>query len=174
MPQPLSAGILVYRRTTDGSLEVLLAHPGGPFFRSKDEGAWSIPKGLVESDETPIEAAVREFREETGVELPPPGGAEGSAGVGSPGARPAAAYLGLGEITQRGGKRVIAWAVEADLDPSGFESNTFEMEWPRGSGRRERYPEIDRAAWFDLYTARRMINPRQAALIDRLEGALAG
>jgi predicted NUDIX family NTP pyrophosphohydrolase len=160
MPQPRSAGILVYRTTADGSLEVLLAHPGGPFFRRKDEGVWTIPKGIIEADETALEAAVREFGEETGAELPPH--ATGAGG----------GYVDLGEITQRGGKRVTAWAVEADLDPAAFESNTFEMEWPPRSGRVQRYPEIDRAEWFDLESARRKINPRQAAFIDRLEVAL--
>jgi predicted NUDIX family NTP pyrophosphohydrolase len=155
MARQHSAGVLVYRKTT-GLLEVLLAHPGGPFFRTKDEGAWSLPKGLIEEGEEALGAAIREFGEETGVELPPPG----------PG------YISLGAVTQKSGKRVSGWAVEADLDPSSFSSNTFEMEWPPRSGRRQRFPEIDRSAYFDLPKARRKINPRQLPFLERLEAAL--
>jgi predicted NUDIX family NTP pyrophosphohydrolase len=186
MPKPLSAGILAYRTTNCGSLEVLLAHPGGPFFENKDEGVWSVPKGLVEEDEEPREAAIREFGEETGVELPEPewgdaGSASGSQAGGESGRRAerwrvdrgsARRYIDLGEITQRSGKRVAVWAVDADLDPDTFESNFFEMEWPPRTGRREHFPEIDRCAYFDLETARRKMNPRQVVFLDRLVEAL--
>ena len=173
MPKPLSAGILAYRTTTCGLLEVLLAHPGGPFFKNKDDGVWSVPKGLLEEGEKPREAAIREFGEETGVELPEPESAAGDAAAGAEAGKrvdqgAGRRYIDLGEITQRGGKRVSVWAVEADLDPDTFESNFFEMEWPPRSGRRERFPEIDRCAYFDLRTARRKMNPRQVAFLDRL------
>jgi predicted NUDIX family NTP pyrophosphohydrolase len=145
-----SAGILLYRRGERGT-EVLLVHPGGPFWVKKDEGAWSIPKGLCEPGEDAFAAARREFAEEMGT--PPPDG-------------PA---LELGEVRQRSGKRVVAWAVEGDLDPATVVSNTFELEWPPRSGRMQAFPEIDRAEWFDLDTARRKLVRAQAALIDALE-----
>lgn len=148
-----SAGLLLFRRGP--GLEILLVHPGGPFFRNKDEGAWSIPKGEVEEGAEPLAAAQREFSEETGLPLP-----EGE-------------IVPLGEVRQKGGKRVLAWAVEGDLDPTRVKSNTFEMEWPPRSGRRERFPEIDRAEFFPPELARRKLNSAQAELVDRLERRLA-
>jgi predicted NUDIX family NTP pyrophosphohydrolase len=150
----LSAGLLMYRR--NHGLELFLVHPGGPFFRKKDEGAWSIPKGEVEEGSDPLAAALREFSEETGA--PPPRGE----------------LVPLGEIRQKGGKRVVAWAIEGDLDPSRLKSNTFELEWPPGSGHKQRFPEVDRAAFFTPELARRKINPAQTELVDRLEKTLAG
>jgi predicted NUDIX family NTP pyrophosphohydrolase len=146
----MSAGILLHRVTPDGVPEVLLVHPGGPLWAKKDDGVWSVPKGEVEQDSDPATTAEREFTEELGT--PPP-----------PGPR-----IDLGEITQRSGKRVRAWAVAGDLDETTARSNTFEMEWPRGSGRIESYPEVDRAAWFTLSEARQKLNEAQGALIDRL------
>lgn len=148
-----SAGILLYRRTANG-LEVMLAHPGGPIFARRDEGHWTVPKGEPDVDEPLIEAAVREFREETGQTVP-----DGE-------------RLELGSIVQKGGKVVHAWAVEGDLDPALARSEHFEMEWPRGSGSVMSYPEIDRVAWFDPIEARRRIKDAQVALIDRLEAVL--
>jgi predicted NUDIX family NTP pyrophosphohydrolase len=150
-----SAGILLYRRR-DGRLELLLAHPGGPFFVKRDEGYWTIPKGEVDPDEELLAVARREFEEETGHPAP------------------AADLLSLGSIVQKGGKVVHAWAGEGDLDPSAARSNTFEMEWPPGSGRRQSFPEIDRVAWFEPTEARRRVKATQIPLIDRLEEALAG
>lgn len=149
-----SAGILLFRRT-GGRLEVLLAHPGGPLYVTRDEGHWSMPKGEPVGDEPLLEVAVREFTEETGV--PPPDGER----------------IELGSIQQKGGKIVHAWALEGDLDPSTAHSNTFEMEWPPRSGRRATFPEIDRVAWFAPDEARRRIKDTQIPLIDRLEAALA-
>ena len=144
-----SAGILLYRHGDDGP-EVLLVHPGGPFFARRDDGAWSIPKGLYEDDEEPLAAARREFAEELGSPCP-----DGPA-------------LELGEIRQKNGKRVTAWAVEGDLDAEAITSNTFELEWPPRSGRRQEFPEVDRAAWFTLDAARVKILAAQAPLLDRL------
>jgi predicted NUDIX family NTP pyrophosphohydrolase len=144
-----SAGILLYRRGGDG-VEVLLVHPGGPFFARRDDGAWGIPKGLYEDDEEPLAAARREFAEE----------------LGSP--CPAGEALDLGEVRQKGGKRVMAWAVEGDLDASTITSNTFELEWPPRSGRRESFPEVDRAAWFTLDAARVKLLAAQVEFLDRL------
>ncbi|MGJ5138469.1 NUDIX domain-containing protein [Bradyrhizobium oligotrophicum] len=143
-----SAGVLAFRRTADG-LEVLLVHPGGPFWRNKDAGAWSIPKGEFGADEAAEAVARREFAEELGTALTVP-------------------LVPLGEIKQRGGKVVEAFAAETDLDAGGITSNAFELEWPPRSGRIQRFPEVDRAAWFDLAEARVRINPAQAALLDRL------
>jgi len=148
-----SAGLLLYRRR-EGRIEVLLGHMGGPFWARKDERAWSIPKGEHPEAEDALAAARREFAEETGT--PPPDGPT----------------LDLGEVRQSGGKRVTAWAVEGDLDPSAVKSNTFLLEWPPRSGRRQEFPEIDRAGWFDLDTARRKIVKGQVALVDRLEERL--
>jgi predicted NUDIX family NTP pyrophosphohydrolase len=152
-----SAGLAMFRRSEDG-LEVFLVHPGGPFFRRKDEGAWSIPKGLIEGSEDPLMTARREFEEETGVSTPPPKHEE--------------RYIALGEIQQKGGKTVRAWAFEGDCDPDAVTSNTFELEWPPRSGRIQTFPEIDRAAFFPFSEARRKINPAQVALIERLEEIL--
>jgi predicted NUDIX family NTP pyrophosphohydrolase len=129
---------------------VLLVHPGGPFWRNKDAGAWSIAKGEIGAEEAAHEAALREFREETGVALARDGLAP------------------LGEVRQKGGKTVLAFAQERDLDAAAIVSNTFELEWPPRSGRRQAFPEIDRAQWFDLDAARAKINPAQAVFLDRL------
>jgi predicted NUDIX family NTP pyrophosphohydrolase len=146
----LSAGILLFRERK-GGLEVLLGHPGGPFFTKKDEGSWTVLKGEAEPGEDPQAVARREFAEETGSQ--PPDGT----------------LLELGEIRQKGGKTVIAWALAGDLDPATARSNTFEMEWPPRSGRRRAFPEIDRVEWFDLEAARTKILPAQVPLLDRLE-----
>ena len=151
----VSAGVLLYRRSP-GGLEVLLAHPGGPFFRAKDHGHWTIPKGEVEPDE-PLEAvARREFAEETGQPVGP------------------LALVPLGSIVQKGGKLVHAWAAEGDLDPVTAVSNTFTMPWPPGSGQVAVFPEIDRVAWFTPHEARTRIKGPQAPFIDRLEEHLRG
>jgi predicted NUDIX family NTP pyrophosphohydrolase len=143
-----SAGLLFYR-FRGGELRVLLVHPGGPFWANKDLGAWSIPKGEVGEGEELLAAARREFREETGAS------AEGS-------------VVALGQIRQRSGKIVHAWGVHGDFNPRGLRSNHFEMEWPRGSGEIRSFPEVDRAAWFDLAEARRHILPAQEAFLDAL------
>ena len=144
-----SAGILMYRGSGQ-SLQVLLVHPGGPFWRNKDDGAWSIPKGEINPGENPLAVAQREFAEELGVAAAGP-------------LRP------LGEIRQRGGKRVHAFAAEGDLDIGTVRSNTFEMQWPPNSGRLQAFPEIDRAGWFTLPVARIKILESQRPLLDRLE-----
>jgi predicted NUDIX family NTP pyrophosphohydrolase len=144
-----SAGLLLYRRTQHG-LEVLLGHLGGPYFQKRDAGAWSIPKGEHGSDEEPLAAARREFAEEFG-STPP---------EGEP--------VELGTVRQRNSKLVTAWALEADFDAGNIASNTFEIEWPPKSGRRQSFPEIDRAGWFDLATARAKMIPGQDVLLDRL------
>jgi predicted NUDIX family NTP pyrophosphohydrolase len=149
-----SAGILLYREG-GGGLEVLLVHPGGPFWAKKDLGAWSIPKGEYEDGEDPLACALREFAEETGTRLE------------------AADAVGLGTITQRGGKQVTAWALAGDLDVASVRSNTFTMQWPPRSGREAEFPEIDRAEWFGLAKARERIIPAQAELVDRLAGSVA-
>jgi predicted NUDIX family NTP pyrophosphohydrolase len=148
MPSRRSAGILLFRR--HGHLEVLLAHPGGPFWARRDAGAWSLPKGEHEPDEPPLAAAEREFREELGIPVPD-------------GPR-----LHLGEVRQAGGKVVEAWAVEGDLDPAAIAPGTFELEWPRGSGRRRTFPEVDRVAWFDLAEARARLLGGQVPFLHRL------
>ena len=147
-----SAGILLFRREP---LEVLIVHPGGPYWAKKDEGAWSIPKGEFEGED-PLAAARREFAEELGVEAP--GGQA----------------IDLGEITQKAGKVVRAFAVEGDLDPDAIVSNTFEIEWPPRSGRHRQFPEVDRAAWCDPDEARRLLNPAQVELVERLLARIAG
>ena len=144
-----SSGLLMYRRR-GGGLEVLLVHPGGPFWARKDLGAWSIPKGEHGPEDDPLDAAIREFEEETGV-------------------RPAGRFTALTPVRQPGGKLVRAWAFEGECDVQSIRSNTFEMEWPPRSGQRREFPEVDRAEWFDLEEARRRISSGQAALIDELE-----
>lgn len=144
-----SAGILAYRRSGD-LIEVLIAHPGGPFWAKRDEGVWSIPKGEVDEGEDYLLAARREFSEELGV------------------ASPDGPYLELGVIIQKAGKEVLAWAVEADVDPNEVLSNTFTIEWPPRSGRQAEFPEIDRVAWVTPDEARVRLNPAQAELVERL------
>ncbi|ALG86943.1 NUDIX domain-containing protein [Gordonia phthalatica] len=144
-----SAGILLYRRGAEG-LEVLLVHPGGPFFARKDDGAWSIPKGLLDPDEDRLTAARREFAEETGHSAP-----GGDA-------------LELGEVRLKSGKRVVGFALEGDLDAASIVSNTFEMAWPPRSGRMQSFPEVDRGEWFPLDAARVKLNAAQVAFLDRL------
>ena len=144
-----SAGILLYRQR-DGRLEVLLAHPGGPFWAKKDLGAWTIPKGEIGDGEDAQAAARREFNEETGLAVP-------------------GELIALTPIKQRGGKTVIAWAACGDCDPAQIRSNTFSMEWPPRSGKQQEFPEIDRAAWFGLDAARERILPAQVPLLDELE-----
>jgi predicted NUDIX family NTP pyrophosphohydrolase len=149
-----SAGLLLHR-SRDGALEVLLVHPGGPFWARKDAGAWSIPKGEYQDGEDPLACARREFEEE----------------LGSP--APAGAVTELGTIKQSGGKQVTAFAVAGDLDADAIQSNTFELEWPPRSGRVQVFPEVDRAGWFGLDEAREKLNPAQSALLDRLSGSCA-
>jgi predicted NUDIX family NTP pyrophosphohydrolase len=149
----ISAGLLAFRRH-DG-LEVLLAHPGGPFWAKKDDGAWTIPKGVEDADADPLSAARREFTEETGFV---------AAGEMTP----------LEPVRQRSGKTVLAWAFEADFDPAGFTSNTFEMEWPPRSGRRKSFPEVDRLAWFDYDSALKKIIAYQKPFLLELRTKLAG
>jgi predicted NUDIX family NTP pyrophosphohydrolase len=132
------------------ALEVLLVHPGGPFWAKKDLGAWTIPKGEVAEGEDALATARREFEEETGT-------------------RPEGPFRPLGSAKQKGGKTVHAWAFEGDCDPAAIRSNTFRLQWPPGSGEWRTFPEVDRADWFDLGEARRRINPAQAALLDALE-----
>jgi predicted NUDIX family NTP pyrophosphohydrolase len=151
-----SAGLLVHRRV-DGEPEVLLVHPGGPYWAKKDEGAWSIPKGEYELDQDPLQVALREFEEEIGKTPPDPSGA-----------------VWLGELRQPSGKIVTAWAVEGDVDVGDVHSNTFELEWPPRSGRTKEFPEVDRAAWFGLEEARRKLLRGQLAFIDRLPELLEG
>jgi predicted NUDIX family NTP pyrophosphohydrolase len=143
-----SAGILMYRRAEPG-LELLLVHPGGPFWARKDLGAWSIPKGECEEGEEPLAAAKREFREELGAE-------------------PEGAFVELGMLVQPSRKEITAWAVEGDFSVAELKSNTFEVEWPPKSGRKQRFPEVDRAGWFGLAEARRKILRGQAGFIDRV------
>jgi predicted NUDIX family NTP pyrophosphohydrolase len=152
----VSAGILLWRRHED-ALQVLLGHPGSPFFAKKDEGHWTVCKGEVdEPGEDLRSVARREFAEETGHPVPAD-----------------ATLIPLGEIRQRSGKTVFAWAVEGDLDPANAVSNTFEMEWPPRSGTLRRFPEIDRVAWFEIPQARVKLKPAQTPFLDRLLGLLA-
>lgn len=139
----------MYRLCGD-RVEVLLVHPGGPFWMKKDAGAWSLPKGEVDSGEDALQAAQREFEEETGI-------------------RPQGEFIGLGEVKQKSGKVVRAWAFEGDCDPASLKSNTFVMEWPPHSGKKQEFPEIDRAEFLALEEARKKINPAQVALLDALE-----
>jgi predicted NUDIX family NTP pyrophosphohydrolase len=144
--QKKSAGLLLYRRT-EGGAEVLLVHPGGPFFKNEDAGAWSIPKGELAPDEPALAAARREFREETGFSCEEP-------------------FVPLGEVRLASGKRVVAWAFEGDCDPAQLRSNTFSLEWPPKSGRLREFPEVDRAAFFGLAEAARKIHRGQLPLLD--------
>lgn len=149
----VSAGILLYRRDR-GHLEVLIGHPGGPFWAKRHQGAWSIPKGLVDGDEDPQVAARREFAEETGSELPE------------------TEMLELGEVELRSGKRVVAWAIEGTLDTATATSNTVEMDWPRGSGRTIEFPEIDELRWCSVEEAGELLNPAQKSFVERLRKRL--
>jgi predicted NUDIX family NTP pyrophosphohydrolase len=153
--QKASAGLLLYRHRDD-EIEVLLVHPGGPFWARKDEGTWSVPKGEHGPDEEPLQVAFREFREELGVD-PPDGGSPAF----------------LGEVRQSGGKQVTAWALPGDVDVSAVTSNTFTMEWPPKSGAIREFPEVDRAEWFGLEDARRKLVGGQVPLLDRLANLLA-
>lgn len=147
-----SAGLLMYRRH-NATIEVLLVHPGGPFWASKDRHAWSIPKGEYTDDEEPLAAARREFREELGFSA-------------------AGACKALGAVRQSGGKIVRAWACEGDCDPAALSSNTFTMEWPPGSGQERAFPEVDRAAWFPLAMAHQKLHKSQATFLDTLAAML--
>jgi predicted NUDIX family NTP pyrophosphohydrolase len=152
MPRKQSAGLLLFRRR-EGSVEVLLVHPGGPLWVRKDDGAWSIPKGEIHENEDGLAAARREVEEETG-------------------ARPSGTFIALSPVRQPGGKIVHVWAIESDFDPASLKSNLFDMEWPPRSGTRRSFPEVDRAAWFDLKTAARKILPGQAMVLQYLEDRL--
>ncbi len=149
-----SAGLLMYR-FVDRELEVFLVHPGGPFFRNKDLGAWTVPKGEIEEDESPLEAARREFEEETG-QVPPETG-----------------FVSVGEIRQKGGKSVVAWAFAGSFDPRSIVSQTFEIEWPPRTGKHQSFPEIDRADFFDVEHAKHKLNPAQIPFVERLAERLA-
>ena len=144
-----SAGILLYRRKGK-SLEVFLVHPGGPFWKNKDEAAWSSPKGEYADDEDPLAAARREFEEETGIAC------DGN-------------FIALQPVKQKSGKTVYAWALEMDLDPAQIKSNLFSLEWPPKSGKMQQFPEVDKGQWFDLVEAKKKINAYQAGLIDQLQ-----
>lgn len=147
-----SAGLLPFREH-EGTLQVFLVHPGGPYWARKDDGAWSIPKGEYEPGENPEAVARREFEEETGFV-------------------PSGTFWPIGTVTQKGGKRVVAWAFGADFDPARLQSNTFSMEWPPKSGKSREFPEVDRAGWFPLPEARRKILPGQAPFLDALAQVL--
>lgn len=144
----ISAGILLYRKINN-HYEVLLVHPGGPFWKNKDEGAWTIPKGETEGGEELLTAAIREFYEETGIKL------HGN-------------FTALTPVKQKSGKLVHAWALEGDIDAAKIKSNTFEIEWPPRSGKSQSFPEIDKAAWYDIKSAKEKINPAQLGLLDEL------
>jgi predicted NUDIX family NTP pyrophosphohydrolase len=148
----ISAGLLLFRRSGTG-LELFIAHPGGPFWKDRDTGAWTIPKGIVEAGEEFLDAARREFEEETSIQ-------------------PTGPFIPLGSIRQKAGKTIHAWAFESDADPATIVSNKMRTEWPRGSGRWIEFPEIDRCGWFDPASAKAKMNPAQAELVDRLEAAL--
>ncbi len=148
----LSAGILMFRKP-NSRVQVFLVHPGGPFWRNKDAGAWSLPKGEYAQGEDPLQAARREFAEETGFAL------EGT-------------FLPLGEVKQPGGKTISAWAIEGDCSPDDLQSNTFSLEWPPKSGRQQQFPEVDRGEWFSMNEARTRILKGQIPLLDRLVALL--
>ncbi len=147
-----SAGLLMYRWSAH-RLQVLLVHPGGPYWAKRDKGAWSLPKGEIERTDQPLETAQREFQEETGIAPQPP-------------------FMSLGSIKLASGKRVHGWAFEGDCDPQSIRSNTFTLEWPPRSGKRQVFPEIDRAAWFEIKVAKDKINPGQIAFLDTLLGTI--
>jgi predicted NUDIX family NTP pyrophosphohydrolase len=151
-----SAGILAFRQVSS-QLQVFLVHPGGPFWAKKDEGAWSIPKGEIKEDEDPLLAARREFKEETGLDLE----AEGE-------------VIPLRPLRQAGGKIIHAWAIECQLDPTKFKSNTFSMEWPPKSGRHQEFPEIDKVGWFGIEEAKRKILKSQLPLLNELQEKIRG
>ena len=146
----ISAGLVLFRRSAERGLEIFLAHPGGPFWANRDTGAWTIPKGVVEDGESFLDAAQREFHEETGIVAVGP-------------------FLALGSVKQKAGKTVHAWAWEGDADPATIVSNDTKAEWPRGSGKWLTFAEVDRCAWFDPHTACEKMNPAQAELIERLK-----
>lgn len=148
MPKLVSAGLLLFRRAS-GFLEIFLVHPGGPFFAHRDAGFWTIPKGAVGKGEDLLEAARREFKEETGFDIPGP-------------------YLPLGSIRQKGGKQVYAWAMEGDADPMLLSSNSFPVEWPPRSGQRQWIPEVDRGEWFGLEQGQLKMMPAQWPLVEQL------
>jgi predicted NUDIX family NTP pyrophosphohydrolase len=154
MTSKQSAGVLLYRRMGE-TIEVFLVHPGGPFWKNKDTGVWTIPKGEFSNEEPALDAAVREFREETGHTLKGP-------------------FQPLSPVRQKGGKRVFAWAAPGDLDSEKIVSNTFELEWPRRSGKQQTFPEVDKGGWFSLADARNIINPAQIALLEELEETVTG
>jgi predicted NUDIX family NTP pyrophosphohydrolase len=151
MAKKVSAGLLLYRRRDE--LEIFLVHPGGPFWAKKDVGAWSLPKGEIGPGEDPLEAAKREFSEETGLPI------EGE-------------FRRLEPVRQSGGKMVHAWAIEANCDPAQIRSNLFVMEWPPKSGKTQQFPEVDRVGWFNIAEARKRINAGQIGLLDQLISAL--
>jgi predicted NUDIX family NTP pyrophosphohydrolase len=154
VPSKKSAGILPFRYNKK-KLEVMLAHPGGPFWKNKDLGAWSVVKGEYNDDEEPLTAAKREWQEETSLKI-------------------SGNFIPLKPVRQKSGKEILAWAVETDMDPTHIKSNDFEMEWPPKSGRKQSFPEIDRAEWFSVEAAKEKINPKQAALIDELISIVSG
>lgn len=147
-----SAGLILYRMQ-GGKLEVLLVHPGGPFWSKKDEGAWFVPKGELNVGEEPLAGAKREFEEETGL-------------------KPEGEFLALGSVKQKSGKTIVAWAFEGDCDPSSIKSNTFTIEWPPKSGRRQEFPEIDRAGFFTVPQAKAKMHPVEYPLVLRLHELL--
>lgn len=147
-----SAGILFYR-FQNGWLQVFLVHPGGPFWKNKDDGAWSIPKGEFTQEENALDAARREFEEETGMAL-------------------AGNFVELGSVKQKSGKIIFAWALKGNINPEHIRSNTFEMEWPPHSGKKQEFPEIDKAHWFTIAEAKEKINPGQVKLIEELTGLI--
>ena len=151
MPKKTSAGLLLYR-VRGGELEVFLVHPGGPFWAKKDLGAWSLPKGELAEGEEPLEAAKREYTEETGFRI------DGE-------------FRALSPLRQPSGKTIYAWAIEGDCDPAALRGNTFEMEWPPKSGKRKEFPEVDRAAWFSIEEARERILAGQAPFLDELRAS---
>jgi len=143
-----SAGILLFRQI-DRDIQFFLVHPGGPFFAKKETGAWTIPKGEIIPPENPLDTAIREFEEETGL-------------------RPAGSFIPLDAIVQKGGKQVFCWAMEGNLDPEKVVSNTFELEWPPRSGKKVSFPEIDKSGWFTLAEAKLLINERQVSLLEQV------